>query len=129
MGRQRQPRVVADRQLGIAVLDDVGHGLGRQLPVHRHGDQAGLHGAEEGQKVFGAIGRQDRHPIAALQAALQQPARDGAGQAAQVGIGVLPLGAGAEIEQRNALARRLARDRVALVVEFHARHLNPITSP
>ena len=125
VGRQRQPRVVADRELGVAVLDDVGDGLGRQLEIHRHRDEAGLHGAEEGQQILGAIGRQDRHAIAALQAALQEPARDGAGQAAQVGVGVLALAACSQVEQRDPIAWRLARDCVALVVEFHLHRAYP----
>ena len=71
------------------------------------------------KQILGAVGRQDRHAIAALQAALQQAARNRAGEAAHVGVGVLPLAAGPQIEQRDPIVRRFARDRVALVVELH----------
>ena len=121
--RELQARVVADHQLGVAVVDDVGHGLGRQLVVHRHRHQARLHGAEEGEQELGAVGRQDGDAIAALQSALQQPARHRAAQADDVAVGVGALAAvAAGVDQRQRVLRNVARDRVALVVVRDGHH-------
>ncbi len=126
VGRQGQPRVVADHQPGVAILHDVGHGLGRQLVVHRHRDHAGLHGAEEGEQEFRAVGRQDGHAIAALEAALQQAARHGAAQPEDVVVAVAALAAvAAGIDQGKRLARHVARDGVALVVVLDRHHALP----
>src|SRR6185436_16133307 len=75
--------------------------------------------------------RGDRHPVAALQAALQEAAGDRGGEPAQIAVGVLPLAAGAEIEQRHAVGWRLARQRIALVVVFDPvdHSMNSSTAP
>src|SRR5262249_27146994 len=102
----------------------------RQLVVHRHRDQARLHGAEEGQQEFRAIGRQHGDAIAAPQAALQQAARHRAAQLEDVAVAVQALAAvAAGIDQGQRLARHVARDRVALVVVLDAHHASPQPSP
>ena len=127
--RQRQARVVADHQLGVTVAHDIGHGFGRQFPVHRHGDQARLHGAEEGEQELGAIGRQDRDPVATLKPALQQATCDRAGKTHYVAVGVTPLGAvTALVDQRQRVRRHGTRQRIALVVVFETAHAYSMNS-
>ena len=55
-------------QLGLAVLDDLANGAGRQRGVQRHRDVAAHPDREVGhQPVRGVLGQQ-RHPVAGLQA-------------------------------------------------------------
>ena len=46
------------------------NGLARKFEIHRHRNEAGAHDAVIGREIFGAVGGEDRDPVAALQAAL-----------------------------------------------------------
>src|SRR5262249_57412748 len=47
-----------------------------ELEVDWHSDEAGAHDAVVRREELGAVGREDRDPVAALEAARQQGARD-----------------------------------------------------
>src|SRR5580700_1420862 len=51
-------------------------GVAREFEIHRHGDEACTHDAVIGCDIFGAVGGQQRDPVAALQAALGERAGD-----------------------------------------------------
>jgi hypothetical protein len=71
---QRRALGIGDRQLDDRVLHDVRYGLARQLVVDADRDEAGRHGGHVEHEIVGAVGRDDRDRLAALQAALQEAA-------------------------------------------------------
>ncbi len=74
--------------------------------VDRHGHTAREQDAEEAEKIFMAGRQHDRHRLAGLQLALQQPRRDLLRAVAQRGIGQRELAA-FRIQQREVLALRV----------------------
>ena len=102
-------------------------GLARELEIDRHGDEAGPHDAEIGREIFGAIGRQDRDPLAAREAAGEQGAGDAVRHRVERAIAELARGLlAAEIDERDLVEIAVAVDQVAEVLELE--HLQMIAA-
>ena len=116
LGAERQAGGVAERELGVAVAQDVFDRLGLQLEVDRDGDHSGPHGAQEGCQIFGAVGRKDSDAVARLQATAEQAAGDGVRHGVELGVAEgAGRGFGAEVDQRDAGRVAGALDGVAEV--------------
>jgi len=61
--------------LGAAVIQDVGHTVGRFVEVHRHGDSTGARYSEIGGMPLGAVGGEKAHAVAGLYAEFNKGGR------------------------------------------------------
>ena len=94
-------------------------GLLRKPVVHRHRDEARAHDAEIGRDEFGAVGREDRDAVAALEAALGERARHADRHGVELEIGVLGRHLfAAEIDDRDLGEVAVAPDQVAEIFEL-----------
>ena len=121
-------RPVAEHQFRSAVLDNEMDGLARKAVVHRHRDEARAHDAVVGGEIFGAVHRQDRDAVAALEATLDQRARDAHAHGVELGIGVLARRLlAAEVDDRDLGEIATADNQVTEIggIEPSARRIMP----
>jgi hypothetical protein len=83
-------------------------------------DQTGAHDAVIGGEIFGAIGGEDGHAIAAREAAPTKRAGDAIRYSVEVGIADLARDLAVEIDDRNLAEIAIAPDEITEVYE--ARH-------
>jgi hypothetical protein len=109
---------IAKHELGAGILDDEVDGLLREFEIHRHGDEARTHDAVVGREIFGAIGRKDRDPVAAREAALGQRPRDAIRHGVELEIAELARRLlTAEVDDRDLGHVAVANDQVAEIGE------------
>ncbi len=85
-GAIRRARRVAEYELRAGIADDEMNGVAREFEIHRHRDEAGAHDAVIGGDIFGAVGGEQRDPVAALQAAFDQRPRDAVRHGVELGV-------------------------------------------
>ena len=90
------------------------NGLARKLEIHRHRNEAGAHDAVIGGDIFGAVGGKQRDPVAALQAALDERARDAVRHGVELRERELARAVfAAEIDDRDFCQIAIAPDQIA----------------
>ena len=102
--RELDERLVAHERAGSGVLEDVPHLRRGEPPVDRHRDRAEVVGGEDRLQELGAVVREERHDVAAADAALGQAA----GQRGRA-VGHLAVGRRLALEDRDRLVRRAGR--------------------
>ena len=126
VGRQgAAPRRVAEHVADPGVVQNERDGLGGKLMVEGNSDESRPEDAEIGDHVLGPVGREDGDPVAAHQAARQQPARAGVGQVVDLPVRIfarmLPIAA---VDQRGAVTAELRVEQGTKVIGFdHAGEL------
>ena len=70
---------VEEARLGLAILDDVGDLVGGQVPVHRRDPPAGALRRRQNLHELGAVGADQGHGVAGLQAIAAQQAHEAVG--------------------------------------------------
>ncbi len=112
------PLRIAEHELGAGILDDEMDGLLREFEIHRHRDEARTHDAVVGREIFGAIGREDRDPVAADEAAPGQRTRDAIRHGVELEIAELAWRLlAAEIDDRDLGHVAVANDQIAEIGE------------
>ena len=83
---------VDDHRACAGVVADVGHLVGSQPDVHRHGDQPGLGQAERDLRPFKAIAGDHHHPVARCQPPADQEGGEPTGPLVDLRPGERPVG-------------------------------------
>ena len=85
-----------------------------KFEIHRHRDEACAHDAVIGRDIFGAVGGEQRDPVAALQAALDQRTGDAVRHRIELRESELPRALfAAEIDDRDFAKIAIAPDEIA----------------
>ena len=116
-------RRIAEHELGAGIAQNEMDGVARKLEIHRHRDQPGAHDAVISGEIFGAIERQERDAIAALQAALDERARHAVRHGVEFREGEFTRRCfAAEIDDRSFRQVAIADDQIAEILESASRH-------
>ena len=92
-------------RLGAAVVDDVVHLVGGQVPVHRRDVEARVHRAPEHLEVLEPVVHHDRDVIAGVQACAAYRVRQAAGAFVELGVGADRAALG--VDRSRPVGRRL----------------------
>ena len=121
-------RAVAKDQPRAAVGEDELDGGARELEIDRHRDEAGAHDAIDRGDEFGAVGGEDRHPVAAARPRLGERAGDAVRHRIERGERELARRSlAAEIDERDLGEIAVAADEIAGIGEHH--RLKPWAAP